>query len=108
MGPFRAVQTEPSFIRGLRQKFGAKYNITVPASNVWADIYSTGLRNHLREYGNVAIAHVAYGHFIVLAEYDQTTNKFLVLDSAPTVSGNTETALRGLLPSSLTLRVTAE
>ena len=85
----------------LEAKFGAKYNITVPASNVWADIYSTGLRNHLREYGNVAIAHVAYGHFIVLAEYDQTTNKFLVLDSAPTVSGNTGNGVAWLAPEQL-------
>ena len=85
----------------LEAKFGQKYNITVPSANVWSDIYSEKLRSHLSEYGNVAIAHVAYGHFIVLAEYDRTKNLFLVLDSAPTVSGNPGKGVAWLPPEQL-------
>lgn len=85
----------------LEEKFGEKYNITLPRANVWGDIYSTGLKKHLSEYGNVAIAHVAYGHFIVLAEYNSTTDRFLVLDSAPTVSGNTGNGVAWLPPEQL-------
>lgn len=85
----------------LEAKFGEKYNITVPAASVWADINSPGLKKHLTEYGNVAIAHVAYGHFIVLAEYDEGSNRFLVLDSAPTVSGNTLNGVAWLPPEQL-------
>lgn len=85
----------------LEAKFGEKYNITVPSANVWDNIYSAGLKRHLSEYGNVAIAHVAYGHFIVLAEYNSTTDRFLVLDSAPTVSGNTGNGVAWLPPEQL-------
>ena len=44
---------------------------------------------------------MAYGHFIVLAEYDPSDDTFLVLDSAPGDSGNTGDRVAWLSPSSL-------
>ena len=49
----------------------------------WATVYSDTLKNYISQSGKAAIAHVAYGHFIVLAEYDPSDDTFLVLDSAP-------------------------
>ncbi len=79
----------------LEQKYGSKYKFTMPIlwtenwNNAnWYNGYSynnvyvntqTALKNYLAN-GAVAIAHVP-GHFICLADYDPSTDKFLVLDS---------------------------
>ncbi len=84
-------------------KFGAKYNFTMPIywTENWnsANTYNGSKYNNvyvnkqtkLKEYlagDAVAIAHVP-GHFITLADYDPSTKKFLVLDSASTAARGT-------------------
>lgn len=68
----------------LQAKYGATYGFTVDCNGsegYWAGASSTRLKNHLAN-GGVAIAHVK-GHFIAVVDYDPSTNKFRVFDSAP-------------------------
>ncbi len=68
----------------LQAKYGAKYGFTVDCNGsqgYWAGSSSSKLKNHL-ESGGTAIAHVK-GHFIAVVDYDRSTNKFRVFDSAP-------------------------
>ncbi len=68
-------------------KYGAKAGFTVISESNWAGSSSTKLKNHLAN-GGVAIGHVP-GHFIALVDYDYNTNKFHVLDSAPSTARGT-------------------
>ncbi len=87
----------------LQGKYGSTYNFTMPItwtenwnsanyynSKYYNNVYvnkQTALKNYLA--GNaVAVAHVP-GHFICLASYNPTTDKFLVLDSAPSSARGT-------------------
>ncbi len=67
-------------------KYGEEYGFTVDCntedSGWWvSDASSKTLKNHLAN-GGVAIGMIP-GHFIAMVDYDATTNKFHVLDSAP-------------------------
>ena len=73
-------------------KYGAEYGFTVDCntgdSGWWvSDASSKVLKNHLAN-GGVAIGMIP-GHFIAMVDYDATTNKFHVLDSAPTANRGT-------------------
>ncbi|MBR5278121.1 MAG: discoidin domain-containing protein [Clostridia bacterium] len=68
-------------------KYGAKAGFTVVSESNWAGSSSTKLKNHLAN-GGVAIGHVP-GHFIALVDYNYNTNKFHVLDSAPSTARGT-------------------
>lgn len=85
----------------LESAFGDTYGFEVTDDGTWATVYSDTLKNYISQSGKAAIAHVAYGHFIVLAEYDPSDDTFLVLDSAPGDSGNTGDGVAWLSPSSL-------
>ncbi len=68
----------------LEGKYGKKYGFTVDCNGgggYWAGASSTKLKNHLAGKG-VAIGHVL-GHFICIVDYDPSTNKFRIFDSAP-------------------------
>ncbi|MBE6692102.1 MAG: hypothetical protein E7586_02050 [Ruminococcaceae bacterium] len=70
----------------VQAKYGAEYGFTVDCntgdSGWWvSDASSKVLKNHLAN-GGVAIGMIP-GHFIAMVDYDATTNKFHVLDSAP-------------------------
>ena len=68
----------------LQAKYGAQYGFTVDCNGTqgyWAGASSSRLKNHL-ENGGVAIAHVK-GHFIAVVDYDRSSNKFRIFDSAP-------------------------
>lgn len=85
----------------LESAFGDTYNFEVTNTGTWATVYSSTLKNYISQSGKAAIAHVAYGHFIVLAEYDSSDDTFLVLDSAPGDSGNTGNGVAWLSPTGL-------
>ena len=73
-------------------KYGAEYGFTVDCntenSGWWvSDASSKTLKNHLAN-GGVAIGMIP-GHFIAMVDYDATTNKFHVLDSAPSANRGT-------------------
>lgn len=71
----------------LQKKYGSTYGFTVDCNGTqgyWAGSSSSKLKNHL-ESGGTAIAHVK-GHFIAVVDYDRSTNKFRVFDSAPSSS----------------------
>ncbi len=71
----------------LQGKYGSTYGFTVDCNGTqgyWAGSSSSKLKNHLIS-GGTAIAHVK-GHFIAVVDYNPTTNKFRVFDSAPSSS----------------------
>ncbi len=71
----------------LQAKYGSTYGFTVDCNGTqgyWAGSSSTRLKNHLQN-GGTAIAHVK-GHFIAVVDYNPSTNKFRVFDSAPSSS----------------------
>ncbi len=87
----------------LEYQFGSQYSFTMPVywTENWnsANYYNGSYYNNiyvntqttLKTYlagDSVAIAHVP-GHFICLADYDSSTDMFLVLDSAPTTARGT-------------------
>ncbi len=92
---YKLFGTEISNPPPLQTRYGTKYNFTMPIT--WTENWNSGnyyngyyynnvyvntqtsLKNYLAN-GAVAIAHVP-GHFICLADYDPSTDKFLVLDS---------------------------
>ena len=82
-------------------QFGNTYNFQVTNDGTWATVYNDTLKSYISQGGHAAIAHVAYGHFIVLADYDSSDDTFLVLDSAPGDSGNTGNGVAWLSPSQL-------
>ena len=82
-------------------QFGDTYNFQVTNDGTWATVYNDTLKSYISQGGHAAIAHVAYGHFIVLADYDSSDDTFLVLDSAPGDSGNTGNGVAWLSPSQL-------
>lgn len=82
-------------------QFGDTYNFQVTNDGTWDTVYNDTLRSYISQGGHAAIAHVAYGHFLVLAAYDPSDDTFLVLDSAPGVSGNTGNGVAWLPPSQL-------
>ncbi len=68
-------------------KYGSKAGFKVINESTWAGASSTTLKAHLAN-GGVAIGHVP-GHFIALVDYNYNTNKFHVLDSAPSTARGT-------------------
>ncbi|MGN0172404.1 MAG: SH3 domain-containing protein [Acutalibacteraceae bacterium] len=77
----------------LQAKYGEQYGFTVDCGSdgggYWEGASSTRLKNHLAS-GGVAIGHV-YGHFIAVLEYDSSTGKYHIYDSAPSSSRGTNT-----------------
>ncbi len=74
----------------VQAKYGATYGFTLNCNGGqgwWAGSSSSLLKSHLAN-GGVAIGHVP-GHFIALVDYDYGTNKFHVLDSAPSTARGT-------------------
>lgn len=74
----------------LEAKYGEQYGFTVDCNGTegyWAGASSTLLKNHLQNGGTV-IGHVK-GHFIAVVEYDSSTSKFRIFDSAPSSSRGT-------------------
>ncbi len=74
----------------VQAKYGAQYGFTLNHNNGqgwWAGSSSSLLKSHLAN-GGVAIGHVP-GHFIALVDYNYNTNKFHVLDSAPSTARGT-------------------
>ena len=74
----------------VQARYGAKYGFTLNCNGGqgwWAGSSSSLLKSHLAN-GGVAVGHVP-GHFIAIVDYDYNTNKFHVLDSAPSTSRGT-------------------
>ncbi len=74
----------------VQAKYGAQYGFTLNCNGGqgwWAGSSSSVLKQHLAN-GGVAIGHVP-GHFIAIVDYNYTTNKFHVLDSAPSTARGT-------------------
>ena len=87
----------------LVQQYGEKYDFDMPvlwtenwnsanyySGSYWNNVYvnqQTALKNYLAD-DCVAIVHVPF-HFIVLADYNPATDKFLVLDSYDTIARGT-------------------
>ncbi len=68
-------------------KYGSVAGFKVINESTWGTAANTTLKAHLAN-GGVAIGHVP-GHFIALVDYDYNTNKFHVLDSAPSTARGT-------------------
>ncbi len=68
-------------------KYGSKAGFKVINESTWAGASNATLKSHLAN-GGVAIGHVP-GHFIALVDYNYNTNKFHVLDSAPSTARGT-------------------
>ncbi len=68
-------------------KYGSKAGFKVINESTWAGASNSTLKAHLAN-GGVAIGHVP-GHFIALVDYNYNTNKFHVLDSAPSTARGT-------------------
>ncbi|MBQ3094124.1 MAG: dockerin type I repeat-containing protein [Clostridia bacterium] len=74
----------------LQGKYGTRYGFTVNSngtSGFWGSCKDTRLKNHLLTGGTV-IGHVK-GHFITVVDYDASTNKYRIFDSAPSSSRKT-------------------
>ena len=74
----------------VQAKYGAQYGFTLNCNGGqgwWAGSSSSVLKQHLAN-GGVAIGHVP-GHFIAIVDYNYDTNKFHVLDSAPSTARGT-------------------
>ena len=74
----------------VQAKYGSTYGFTLNCNGGqgwWAGSSSSVLKQHLAN-GGVAIGHVP-GHFIAIVDYNYNTNKFHVLDSAPSTARGT-------------------
>ncbi len=74
----------------VQAKYGSTYGFTLNCNGGqgwWAGSSSSVLKKHLAN-GGVAIGHVP-GHFIAIVDYNYNTNKFHVLDSAPSTARGT-------------------
>ncbi len=91
IGAYNVTGGEGTYRLVLYPKITAKYGgvagFKVVNESTWGTAANATLKSHLAN-GGVAIGHVP-GHFIALVDYDYNTNKFHVLDSAPSTARGT-------------------
>ena len=68
--------------------FEFKYGFKVDNPSIWATVKDARLRDHLKK-GGAAVGHVD-GHFIGICGYDESTNSYLIFDSAANVSSRSD------------------